>query len=220
MGEPSPDGWHAPSAAAQQRELVDAELAQWRLGAAHGPFDAFGRLIRQAVPADTVLEIGCGVGHYSEVLAEVLPQSLYAGCDYSEAMFAKARERYPSLRWQMADQRDLPFVDDEFDVVVSGCCLLHLDDLDDWAKALAEAARVARRWVLVHRTPVRMRGTTVTIDKVAYDTRIRETHVAAEDFRAALTVNGLVWTASERWNVDADPEQLSVLCQVRSAIAS
>jgi ubiquinone/menaquinone biosynthesis C-methylase UbiE len=67
----------------------------------------------------------------------------------------------------------LRFDSDCFDIVVSGGCLLHIPDYE---RAIAEAARVSRKWVVFHRTPVvHVRGP-VTYTKKAYGVDTLEIH--------------------------------------------
>jgi len=58
---------------------------------------------------------------------------------------------YPAIRFDVEDATRLRYNSDSFDIVVSGCCLLHISEYE---KAIAEAARVSREFVVFHRTPV------------------------------------------------------------------
>ena len=64
-----------------------------------------------------LLEVGCGSGYYSEVFADLVPGGVrYTGIDYSEAMIARARARYPSVAFEVADATRLPY---------AGQCIRH-----------------------------------------------------------------------------------------------
>ena len=75
----------------------------------------------------------------------------YTGVDYSEAMIASAQEHYPDGTFAVEEASCLSIDDAAFDVVISGCVLLHVPD---YAAAIAESARVSRGWVILHRTPI------------------------------------------------------------------
>ena len=93
------------------------------------------------IAAPRLLEVGCGSGYYSEVFADLVPGGVgYTGIDYSEAMIARARARYPSTAFEVADATRLPYPDDAFDIVFNGVSLMHIID---YQAAIREAARVA-----------------------------------------------------------------------------
>ena len=75
----------------------------------------------------------------------------YTGIDYSEAMIARARARYPSVAFEVADATRLPYPDDAFDIVFNGVSLMHIIE---YQAAIREAARVAGRYCVLHTVPV------------------------------------------------------------------
>ncbi|HMO49421.1 MAG TPA: trans-aconitate 2-methyltransferase [Rubrivivax sp.] len=52
------------------------------------------------------VDLGCGPGNSTELLAARWPQARIAGIDSSEAMLASARERLPQLSFERADAAD------------------------------------------------------------------------------------------------------------------
>src|SRR6185436_8101530 len=92
-----------------------------------------------------LLEIGCSSGFYSEVLRIKGIDTAYRGCDYSRAFVALARQCYPAVPFDVEDAVDLTYASGTFDIVVSGGCILHIADYE---KAIAEAARVSRQYVV------------------------------------------------------------------------
>lgn len=94
--------------------------------------------------ARSALEIGCGTGHFTQWLAGRLPSVV--GLDRAPAMLAQARRRDPRLRLVHGDAHQLPLRNRTVDLSVF---VLTLEFLEQPALALAEAARVARRGVLV-----------------------------------------------------------------------
>jgi ubiquinone/menaquinone biosynthesis C-methylase UbiE len=97
----------------------------------------------------------------------------YQGCDFSPAFIRIARQIYPSIRFDVEDATRLSYDANSFDIVVSGCCLLHIPEYE---KAIAEVARVSREFVVFHRTPVlHMTGPTF-FTKSAYGVEMLEIH--------------------------------------------
>ncbi len=98
-------------------------------------------LLRGFSRSESVLEIGCGTGHFTRWLND---QGLAAvGLDLSAAMLTKARalDGVPLVH---ADARRLPFADGAFDLAVF---ITALEFVEQPREALAEALRVARRGV-------------------------------------------------------------------------
>lgn len=118
-----------------------------------------------------LLEVGCGSGYYSEVFAELLSGGVrYTGIDYSEAMIARARARYASAAFEVADATRLPFPTDAFDIVFNGVSLLHILAYEE---AVRETARVASRFCILHTVPVHEHRTTF-LTKYAYGAPVVE----------------------------------------------
>lgn len=89
----------------------------------------------------SVLEIGCGTGHFAAALAA---EGLrVAGVDPAAEMLAVARTRVPIAR---ADGARLPFADGAFDAAVLVCVV---EFTADPIAVLREARRVARERVIV-----------------------------------------------------------------------
>jgi ubiquinone/menaquinone biosynthesis C-methylase UbiE len=92
------------------------------------------------------LDVGCGTGAFSElILRHCAPKSL-VGIDPAPAQIEYVRRLLPDLTFQVADSMDLPFGDNEFDVVASAL-VLHF--IPDRAKAFGEMMRVLRPGGLV-----------------------------------------------------------------------
>jgi ubiquinone/menaquinone biosynthesis C-methylase UbiE len=154
-------------------------------------FDVMARALRelsQDMTGATILEIGCSSGFYSEALAIAGINFRYSGCDYSDAFIAMARQKYPGLNFEVEDATGLKYGDDAFDIVISGCCLLHIPD---YQAAVAETARVARRYAIFHRTPMVLGQPNVYYRKQAYGVETVEIHFNEPQFIELLTEHGL-----------------------------
>ncbi len=185
------NSWQDDALPKRQRTLVDQQLSQYRAGASIDVFDVFVDAVRalpDLEPGSSLLEVGCSSGFYSEV-AEIarLPVG-YVGCDYSDAFIQLAKEKYPAVAFSVADATALHYGDCSFDIVVSGCCLLHIPE---YAKGVAETARVARRYAIFHRTPVVWGQPEQWYRKQAYGVETVEIHFNEPEFLTLLDDNGL-----------------------------
>ncbi|MFO1140647.1 MAG: class I SAM-dependent methyltransferase [Paracoccus sp. (in: a-proteobacteria)] len=87
----------------------------------------------------TALDIGCGEGRFCRMLAA--EGIATTGIDPTLRLLDAARARDPQGNYLQARAEALPFADASFDLVVS---YLTLIDIDDYAAAIAEMARVLR----------------------------------------------------------------------------
>jgi SAM-dependent methyltransferase len=96
------------------------------------------------VDADCV-EIGCGPGFVSGLIAELAPQGQVVGVDLSRELLRAAREwsapHHPNLRFVEGDALDLPLADGTFDFAYSRLLYQHLPEP---VRAAREALRVLR----------------------------------------------------------------------------
>jgi ubiquinone/menaquinone biosynthesis C-methylase UbiE len=91
-----------------------------------------------------LLEVGCGTGVLTRVLAGMDDVRSVVGVDLAPSLVDKARELaagLPNARFEVADARALPFADASFDVAIFDSTLSHVPEPE---RALAEAARMLR----------------------------------------------------------------------------
>lgn len=74
-----------------------------------------------------VIDLGCGPGNSTEVLAERWPEAELTGLDNAPDMLAKARKAHPDWRWQEGDIAQWR-ADALYDVIYSNAALHWLDD--------------------------------------------------------------------------------------------
>src|SRR5208282_3017305 len=103
--------------------------------------------------ARTVLDVGCGVGHWTRKLARVLPGTAQViGVDREELWVAKAAQRAITaglserFQYRVALAESLPFDDETFDLVTCQTLLMHVPDAEH---VLSEMFRVTRPGGLV-----------------------------------------------------------------------
>lgn len=108
----------------------------------YGPELARGMVRVTAVRSgQRALDVGCGTGALTIALAEVLEAGSVAAIDPSERFVAACRARLPGADVRLGTGEELPWRDDEFDVVIAQ---LVVDGMNDAPHGAAEMRRVAR----------------------------------------------------------------------------
>lgn len=94
------------------RDLVNAVVAVKAMAAVH-----------------SALDVGCGTGNSTQVLATAFPQAHVVGVDNSDDMLLAAHKKYPALEFTKADVPEgLRGLEQKFDVVFSNACLQWIPD--------------------------------------------------------------------------------------------
>lgn len=93
--------------------------------------------------ARTVVEIGCGTGHFARMMASRGLRVL--GLDRSQAMLRQMREHAPAIPAVLGDAHRLPFQNRAADLTVF---ITTLEFLEHPLIALSEAARIARQGMI------------------------------------------------------------------------
>jgi ubiquinone/menaquinone biosynthesis C-methylase UbiE len=108
---------------------------------------AFTRVATEAKPraGDQVLDVGCGTGYLSRILAPVAgPTGHVTGVDPSPAMIEYAIRHAPgNCTYVQAEGQNLPFPDGSFDLVISSLAVHHIP-ADARPEAIREMFRVLR----------------------------------------------------------------------------
>jgi len=187
------EAWKSGELPNKQRALVDHELKEMYRGARVLPFRSLQEVLSRVLHAgDSLLEIGCSSGYYSEVISYLVPKRCtYTGVDYSEPMIRMAKELYPQTSFAVASGDDLPFQDRSFDVVISGGVLLHCPN---YAEHIVETARVTKRALLLTRTPICRRQPTRFFTKKAYGVETVELIFNEAEIVEAVKQQGFVLT--------------------------
>lgn len=197
------EAWKSAGLAAAQLQVVTAELGAFARGEPIPVYDVFIRLLARIpdVDAKSLLEVGCSSGYYASVLRLRDLRTKYAGCDFAPEFVALARRRYPGLDFRVEDATRLGYADASWDIVVSGCCILHIPN---YPAAIREAARVARSWVLFHRTPVIHTTPTRHYRKLAYGVPCIEIHFNETELLGLFRAVGLQLVDAETVSVGGE----------------
>lgn len=176
----------------QFEQCVEKELEAYRKGHPLGVYDTLVEIIKSNIVVEkntSLLEVGCSSGYYNEVLRLRGIDLSYTGCDFSEAFIEFAKKLYPHCSFHLEDATKLSYKDNSFDIVVSGCCLLHILAYE---QAIAEAARVAKNTVIFHRTPLLLKKETRQFVKTAYGVEMFEIHFSERELIRLFAHHGLV----------------------------
>ena len=155
---------------------------------------AVASLIAQyARPGDSILDVGCGGGHYLRSLRLHLGVPFtYTGVDATQDFLdvaQRAWEGTSNVRFLKGDIYDLPFGDGEFDIVTCNNLLYHLPSI---VIPISELVRVARR-VVVARTLVGDRSFRI------------------QEILSAATMNGSTIDPKDEFTDDGEPRSFAYL---------
>jgi protein-L-isoaspartate O-methyltransferase len=128
---------------AQPRMTFTGERFIPREGGARIAYEHYHRyfLARRVASGKSVLDLGCGEGYGSNLLAEVA--SRVVGVDLSPQAIEHARIRYqrPNLNFEVSDCRKTGFPDGGFDLIV---CFEMIEHIEEHHQLLSEVKRLLR----------------------------------------------------------------------------
>lgn len=100
------------------------------------------RMLAQLDPAaGSLLDVGCGRGHWLSVVGNKRPDLQLTGCD----VFEEATINQP-FTFKKGSIYQLPFADQSFDIVTCHHTIEHLPDVE---KALSELKRICRKQLII-----------------------------------------------------------------------
>ncbi len=92
-----------------------------------------------AFQANSILDLGCGTGHFTQQLNKNFPQAALFGLDLAEGMLKQAQQSVKIHSWIAGDAEQLPIKDNSIDLVFSN---LALQWCHDFSAVLDEVYRV------------------------------------------------------------------------------
>jgi SAM-dependent methyltransferase len=183
------EGWRDADIALRQHRAYAPLLEELRRGKPRRDLQvAADAVAASGIANPTIVEIGCGSGYYSEVLEKLAGPVRYIGLDHSAAMIALARTSYPRVPFVIGDAVTLPFASASVDVALSGTSLMHIAG---YPAAIAEMARVAKRWCVFHSVPVAEQRATTRMSKRAYGVNVFEAVFHRGELESLFAQNGL-----------------------------
>jgi trans-aconitate 2-methyltransferase len=169
---------------------------------------------------EQVLDIGCGDGKVTALVASRIPLGSVVGVDPSHEMIAFAsrrfsRDTHPNLCFEVADARRLPFKD-RFDLVVSFNALHWVPEQDSVLRSMRNAMKLRGRAQLRLVTAGKRKSLESVVEEVRKSPRwsahFRDFHdpylrLTAEEYAAAAEKNGLyavrIHTEAKRWDFES-----------------
>ena len=104
-----------------------------------------------------IIDIGCGPGNSTQILAHRWPEAKILGIDSSPAMIQKAKEEFPLQDWAEMDAANL-HLPNKFDLVFSNAAIQWLPDHDkllaDFWKVINTNGALAVQIPLYHLMPI------------------------------------------------------------------
>lgn len=96
-----------------------------------------------------VLDVGCGAGHYLRSFRKKVDQNIdYTGIDFSPSYIQLAKKVFKdSAKFRVGEIQNIPFKNDQFDVVTASNIILHLSPPP--LKAFKELLRVSKKYVII-----------------------------------------------------------------------
>ena len=113
----------------------------------HGFVSEYGKSLLamlDAQPGETILDLGCGIGHHAKELADAGAQVV--GIDGAASMIEAARERYPEIEFEVMDARNFAFPY-QFDAILSNAVLHWIPEAGKVAACIATALKPGGRFV-------------------------------------------------------------------------
>ena len=178
-----------------QRRVVDVQLANLERGVVDPVFEALVAALRYVdLERFSILDTACASGYYGEVIRRLDPREIaYEGCDYSPAMIELARAHYPGVPFSIADLTALTKADRSFDVVLLAGVLEHIPE---YRRAIDEAGRVAREYLIVHRSPMLSGPDHIRTIGTQYNIRTPRTFFSSERLGSEISDVGFDLIAS------------------------
>jgi SAM-dependent methyltransferase len=127
-----------------------AEKAKWDAGLYDDKHSFVWKLagdvleLLDAQSGERILDLGCGTGHLAAKIAETGAQVV--GVDRSPEMIRQAKEKYPSLRFEVMDAREIS-LDETFDAVFSNATLHWIKEPERVIAGIKNALRPGGRFV-------------------------------------------------------------------------
>lgn len=208
--------WKSKLIPRRQWRLVTPQLRDFANGTICHEFQIFLEAIAtcktlKGTSSDKLLEVGCSSGYYGHILKSKFPEIRYTGIDYSEYFIKQGKNKFPDIDLRVGNATCLDFKNHEFQIVISGCVLLHVYD---WKLGLQESCRVAENFVIFHRTPVISQSTTL-LTKYGYFTKMFEWAFNEKEFLSEVESSGFIkikqWAISDHKIPSDDAQKPAVV---------
>src|SRR5208282_4198238 len=144
------NGRHKSNAAKRERRLLMTQGSPWNAGLYDEKHSFVWKMaaalleLLEAKPGERILDLGCGTGHLTAQIAQ--SGAHVVGIDKSPDMIQQAREKYPSLQFEVMDAREIA-IPQLFDAVFSNATLHWIKEPERAITGIARALRPGGRLV-------------------------------------------------------------------------
>lgn len=153
------------------KSIYDEKWDEWFDQKVYGPASRWLRWLieRNVQYADVasisrVIDVGCGQGATTAMLAQLLPNATVVGIDFSATGIAAATQHYGNARLKfVADESSLLLNTSQYDLVT---CYEVLEHVDDWEPLLARICKASNKYVMLSFPVGRMRPYEVVVGHV------------------------------------------------------
>lgn len=209
--------WKSLEVTKSQSKISNAQVKKIEKGKLTKEFKAlqesFKAIDKNFIGSRSVLEIGCSTGYNSAVIDTLDVDYKYVGCDFSNEFIKSAKILFPTKDFDVQNAINLNYSSESFDVVVSGCCILHIEPFEE---AIREAFRVARSYVIFHRTPIIHSGKHRFFQKSAYGFPSLEIHFNKASLYDLISSYGGKITREisvHQSRSEASPDIINIVCK-------
>lgn len=147
------------------------------------PFLATYEIMRDVLaknPEYNILDVAAGNALYNKIFKKIGHTGKYTAVDYNNKFKEIALLLQKDIDYRIDNAAHLTsFLDESFDIVFSGCHLIHMMD---WKDSLYNLFRVANKHVVLHRTPLYTMSPTRYYTKMAYNVPCIEIHFGSMEF--------------------------------------
>jgi ubiquinone/menaquinone biosynthesis C-methylase UbiE len=102
--------------------------------------------LAKSLKIESILEVGCGEGEMTKIISENVKGCRINASDISFNIVKKAKQQFPNYNFSIQSIYNLPYRDNEFDLIVACEVLEHLENPQ---KALMEINRVCKKYFIV-----------------------------------------------------------------------
>ncbi len=142
--------------------LYEENWQEWNNMKIHGPASSFLRhLINSSLNhiknkqiIQTILDVGCGEGTNTALIADIFPNASVMGIDFSLAGIQCAKEHYKSKNLLFKHDLNSEALNLKYDLIT---CFEVIEHVDDWQRFLKMIASAANKYVLISTPTGRMR---------------------------------------------------------------
>lgn len=131
---------------------------------------AMAKHLSHVVKTDTrILDVGCGAGHYLRSFRSKITASFYyTGLDATKNYVELAQKAFTKDKkadFAQGDIFNIPYTENQYDIVLSSNLLLHLPSIE---KPINELIRVSKHWVII-RSLIGVRSFRILVSEIQGD---------------------------------------------------